>query len=142
MKKQDLARLEGFHFRCLRRITRTHRCPGMGKSVIDRATKKEVFKTAKLPGIEEMLREKRLRWFGHLTREKDGDPAKETLKQEQTNNSKWFKVLQQDFKWKGISVQEAEEKATDKLLWRKLSSSVYIGARSSRSRPPRNPPPK
>jgi hypothetical protein len=134
MKKNDLQRLEGFHFRCLRRITRAHRCPGLDKSKIDKATKEEVFKTAKIPGIAEMLREKRLRWFGHLSRVEDGDPAKETLKQEKRNNSNWFKMLQRDFDIKGISIQKAEEKAVDKPMWRMLTKALYAGSGTSKFR--------
>ena len=73
LKKQDLKKLEGFHFRCLRRITRKQRCPGLGDMQVDRACRKDVLA---VPMIEELIREKRLRWCGHLIREKEGDPAK------------------------------------------------------------------
>jgi hypothetical protein len=127
LKAQDLKRLEGFHFRCLRKITRMHRCPGMENLEVDRASKIEVFKIAKLPTIEAMLREKRLRWFGHLTREKDDDPAKRTMQKEKENRSKWFRSLEQDLKIKGMSVQAAEINALDKPGWRKFSKSVFAG---------------
>ena len=129
MKKQDLKRLEGFHFRCLRKITRPHRHPGIGDLEIDRATKEEVFKAANLPIIEDMLREKRLRWFGHLVREKDGDPAKETLKQEATNQSKWFKMLKHDLEKIGLSAKQAITQAGKRAHWRMLTKALcFIGS--------------
>ena len=57
---------------------------------IDKATKEKVFKTAKTPTIEELWRERRLRWFGHLMREKENDPAREILMEKKAMNSKWY----------------------------------------------------
>ena len=45
---------------------------------IDKASKKDVFGASRMPTIEELLREKRLRWLGHLMREDDDEPAKQT----------------------------------------------------------------
>jgi hypothetical protein len=92
-KEQDIKRLEAFHFRCLRKISRMHRNPGMLNLEIDRASKHKVFKITKVPTIKEMLTEKRLRWFGHLMREDEGDPAKETLRKEIEKGSRWFQTL-------------------------------------------------
>ena len=38
---------------------------------VDRASREDVFEASRMPTIEELLREKRLRWFGHLMREDD-----------------------------------------------------------------------
>ena len=38
---------------------------------VDRASREDVFEASRMPTIEELLREKRLRWFGHLIREDD-----------------------------------------------------------------------
>ena len=129
IKQQDLKRLEAFHFRCLKRISRMHRCPGFLHKEVDHASKHEVFKITKMTTIEAMLTEKRLRWFGHLIRESDGDPAKETLQTERRNGSKWFRLLKKDFEFKGISVEKAEVKALDRAVWRKMSKSVYEGSK-------------
>ena len=43
---------------------------GLGDMEIDRASREDVFKASRMPIGEELLREKRLRWFGHLMREK------------------------------------------------------------------------
>ena len=62
------------------------------------APKKDVFDAEKVPIIEEMIREKRLRWFGHLIREKAGDPAKEILAREKESGSKWFQQVTMDLR--------------------------------------------
>ena len=49
LNKQDLTKLEGFHFRCLRRITRKQRCPGLGNMQVDRASRKEVLIVSQVP---------------------------------------------------------------------------------------------
>jgi hypothetical protein len=121
MKKRDYVKLEGFHFRCLRRLTRKTRCRGMGEMDIDCASKEEVFSASKVPDIEELLREKRLRWFGHLIREKDGDPAKETLKGEIAKNSKWFQQIKADLSTRKLTVEKAKALALKKAVWRKIS---------------------
>ena len=43
---------------------------------IDRASRDGVFGASRMPFVEELLREKRLRWFGYLMREDDNEPTK------------------------------------------------------------------
>ena len=131
LKKQDLAKIEGFHFRCLRRITRKDRRPSLGDMEVDRASKKDVFETSKVPTIEELIREKRLRWFGHLIREGDEDPAKVALMGEKKTNSKWFQQLVLDLSSRKLTVLQAETLALTKIAWREISSSVYRVRNSS-----------
>ena len=126
LKKQDIKTLEGFHFRSLRRLTRKTRRRDLENMDIDKATKEEVFKTAKPPTIEELLREKQPRWFGHLMREKENDPARETLMREKARNSKWYQQLTNDFKTRKINVKQAEAKALNKIEWRRISSARLV----------------
>ena len=121
LRKQDIKTLEGFHFRSLRRLTRKKRRRDLGSMDIDKASRKEVFNTAEIPTIEELLREKRLRWFGHLMRENENDPARKTLMREKATNSKWYQQLTNDFKTRKLNVKEAEAKALDKVVWRRIS---------------------
>ena len=44
--------------------------------------RRDVFKASRMPIVEELLREKRLRWFGHLMREDEDEPAKQILQRE------------------------------------------------------------
>ena len=61
---------------------------------IDRASSDDVFGASRMPSIEEMLSEKRLRSFGHLMREDDGEPTKQIFWRESEHNSKWFQCHQ------------------------------------------------
>lgn len=95
----------------------------MGDMDIDRASKEDVFKASQVPTMEELLREKRMRWFGHLIRENDDNLAKQVLMREKQLNSKWFQLLKSDLASRRISVHDAELLALDKLKWRRISSS-------------------
>ena len=63
---------------------------------IDRASRQDVFKASRMPTAEDLLRENRLRWFGHLTREDDNEPANQMFWREKEHNSKWFQLLSSD----------------------------------------------
>jgi hypothetical protein len=124
IKKQDLKKLEGFHFRCLRRLTRKLRRPELGNMDIDKASREDVFKASKMATMEELLREKRLRWFGHLIREQDDDPAKQTLLREKELNSKWFQLLTADLLSRKTTFDKAVPLAKNKLIWRRVSFAI------------------
>ena len=94
------------------------------KTVLDSNNKVEIFGITQVPSIEEMLREKRMRWFGHLVREKTGDPAKATLYHEMDQKSKWWRQLLKDFKMRKMTVEEAMKLALDKPAWRWRSSCL------------------
>ena len=124
IKKQDLKKLEGFHFRCLRRLTRKLRRPELGNMDIDKASREDVFRASKMATMEELLREKRLRWFGHLIREQDDDPAKQTLLREKELNSKWFQLLTADLLSRGTTFDKAFPLAHNRASWRRLSFAI------------------
>ncbi len=44
------------------------------------SSKAEALKMLDLPEMQNLLRQKRLRWVGHALRRKDGDPSKDTVK--------------------------------------------------------------
>lgn len=129
--KFDLNRLEGFHFRCVRRMTRKIRNPDMDDDCkADHATHEEVFRAAELPQIADMLREKRLRWVGHLARENEDDPARKTLLKEMEGKSQWWTQVENDLKIAGVTVKNVLKKAADdKQKWRKISSWSYDALR-------------
>ena len=131
--KFDLSRLEGFHFRCVRRMTRKVRNPDMDDECkADRATHDEVFRAAGLPRIADILREKRLRWVGHLAREEEDDPARKMLLKEMEGKTQWWTQVDVDLKTtRGITVKNVLLKAEDKLKWRKISSSRHDAQRKS-----------
>ena len=69
-----------------------------------------------MPSIEELLREKRLRWLGHLMREDDDEPAKKILWRERENNSKWFQLVAADLASRKLSFEKAQSLAANKSL--------------------------
>ena len=129
--KFDLNRLEGFHFRCVRRMTRKIRNPDMDDECKDdHATHEEVFRAAEIPRIADMLREKRLRWVGHLAREDEDDPARKILLKEMEGKSQWWTQVENDLKTTGgVTVKNVLKKAADKPMWRKISSCSYDASR-------------
>ena len=64
-------RLNSFHMRCLRRI--------LGISWEDKVPNTEVLSRANLPTMFTLLRQRRLRWLGHVHRMDDGRIPKDLL---------------------------------------------------------------
>ena len=82
---------------------------------VDRASREDVFEASRMPTIEELLREKRLRWFGHLMREDDDEP-KQMLSIEIEHNSKWFQLLTADLASRNVTLKKAQSLALDTNL--------------------------
>ena len=74
---------------------------------IDRASREDVF-NSRMPTVEELRREKRLRWFGHLMRGDDDEPAKQIFWREKEHNSKWFQLLSSDLTSRKVSFEKAQ----------------------------------
>ena len=60
-----------FHMRCLRRI--------LGITWHDRVTNKVVLEKAGIPSLYTLLKQRRMRWLGHVTRMEDGRIPKDLL---------------------------------------------------------------
>lgn len=118
----DVRLLEGFYFRCLRQITRSIRCKDLSTTEIDKASHAEVFRVANVPSLATILRQKRLRWLGHLIRSDQGDPARICLFEEVDSGSPWWKLLLSDLREIGLSsFHAAEIAALDRASWRDAS---------------------
>ena len=76
---------------------------------LDKAAKEDVFGASRMPTVEELLREKRLRWLGHLMREDADEPAKQTLWRERENKSKW--LVTSDLASRKLSFEKAQSLA-------------------------------
>ncbi len=125
--KHDMARLEGFNFRCARRITRQHRRPDLLEHQVDKVAKQHVFEISGLPRIEAILQQKRLRWYGHLMRQTRWDPAKESLEAQIGGKTRWGELLLNDFHSRGIAPKRALKLSSDRHKWRTLSSHKNHG---------------
>jgi hypothetical protein len=119
----DVRLLEGFYFRCLRHLTRSTRCPAqMNPVAVDKASKIEVFRVANVPVVEALLRERRLRWLGHLLRSDPQDTARRCLLREVGSGSPWSKIVLNDLQAVGVgSFSTAERLAANRVNWRAAS---------------------
>ena len=78
-----------------------------------------------LPEMQNLLRQKRLRWVGHALRRKDGDLSKDTVKQELTRKSStWTACVLSDMEALNIGgVVALEREANNRESFRKLTSA-------------------
>ena len=112
-------------------MTRKIRYPDMDDDCkADHAMHEDVFRTAEMPQIADMLREKRLRWVGHLAREDEDDPARRILLKEMEGKSQWWTQVENDLKTtRGVTVKNMLKKAADKRTWREISAWSYDAVR-------------
>ena len=111
-------RLNSFHLRSLRRI--------LGISWQDRVTNIEVLSRAGLPTMYTLLRQRRLRWLGHVHRMEDGRIPKDILYGELATGRRnigrpqlRFKdVCKRDMKSLDINTESWEKLAADFSSWR------------------------
>ena len=96
----DIRMLEGFHFRCLRQLTSSVRCLKNGE--VDKASRTDVYGVAKVAVVEALLRERRLRWLGHLIRADPKDIARQCLMQQVGSGSAWWRLILADLQAVGI----------------------------------------
>ena len=88
-------------------------------------SKAEVLKMLDLPEMQNLLRQKRLRWVGHALRRKDGDLSKDTVKQELARKSStWTACVRSDMEALNIGgVVALEREANNRESFRKLTSA-------------------
>ena len=111
-------RLNVFHMRCLRRI--------LGITWQETVTNKVVLVKAGIPSLHTLLKQRRMRWLGHVTRMKDGRIPKDLLYGELATGKRptgqpqlRFKdVCKRDLQALGISTDSWEVTATDINAWR------------------------
>ena len=120
-------RLNNFYLRCLRRI------PSITWS--DRITNTSVLGRAQLPSLYSLLRQRRLRWLGHVRRMDDGRIPKDILYGELTSGKRQighpqlrFKdVCKKDLRCFGIAPSSCENLAQDRHRWRQnLHRRLYM----------------
>ena len=118
----DLRLLDGFYFRCLRQITRCARCRGLTSTDVDKASNEDVFRAANVPSLSSILRQKRLRWYGHLLRSAPNDPARVCLMDEVDSGSPWWQLILSDLRSIGINSHYlATAKALDRSSWSRMT---------------------
>ena len=111
-------RLNNFHMRCLRRI--------LSISWTDKVSNNEVLARANIPSMFTLLRQRRLRWLGHVYRMEDGRIPKDLLYGELESGSRpigrpklRFKdVYKRDMLATGLPTDNWELHAADRSDWR------------------------
>ncbi|XP_074861634.1 eukaryotic translation initiation factor 4E type 3 isoform X2 [Carettochelys insculpta] len=111
-------RLNVFHLRCLRRI--------FGISWKDRVTNTAILEQAGIPTMHTLLRQRRLRWLGHVHRMNDGRIPKDILYGELASGKRppgrpqlrYKDVCKRDLREVDIELDNWEELADDCSRWR------------------------
>ena len=111
-------RLNTFHLRNIRRI--------LDISWQDKVTNAEVLSRADLPSMYTLLRQRRLRWLGHVHRMEDGRIPKDILYGELTAGSRttgrpqlrYKDTCKRDLKALNIETESWEKLAGDRTRWR------------------------
>ena len=122
-------KLQVFHMRCLRRI--------LGISWQDKVTNNEVLSKAGIPSMYTLLRQRRLRWLGHVYRMEDGRIPKDLLYGElargQRNKGRpqlRFKdVCKRDMKAVIMDTDNWEALATNRVKWKQVVSEAVRNSR-------------
>ena len=84
-----------------------------------------------LPEMQNLLRQKRLRWVGHALRRKDGDLSKDTVKQELTRKSStWTACVLSDMEALNIGSVVASEREANRVRSQRHGTSKRLGGAS------------
>ena len=122
LTERDEARLDAFDMRCQRKILQI--------TWLQHKTNHYVRSLTKQPQLTNIIRNRRLKWFGHVLRMDPGriprtlylwDPTHGKRKRGRPRTM-WKDVIQRDLKTLGFdwSVEEAEVATQDRALWRFL----------------------
>lgn len=135
-------KLNSFHLRCLRRI--------LGITWSDRVTNTQVLERAGLPTMYTLLRQRRLRWLGHVRRMDDGRIPKDILYGQLSAGKRpvgrpqlrYKDVCKRDLRALDINTESWEDLAADRnswrsTLWKQLQAGeerIQISAEERRAR--------
>ena len=125
--RRQESKLNSFHFRCLRRI--------LGITWRDHVTNVEVLRRTGLPTMFYMLKQRRLRWLGHVFRMEDGRYPKDLLYSELGAGSRkvgrpalrFSDVIKRDLK--DINIEDWEAVAGDRARWRSTVKKHLLTAK-------------
>ena len=126
------ARLNAFHFHCLKRI--------LGTSWQNCILNKDILKKARTESMFSLLKKRRLQWLGHDKRMKDGRLPKSILYSELADDSRaigrlflrFEDVCKRDLKACGIDVANWEVLCTERSKWIKAVKEGALKSEISR----------
>lgn len=121
LTKVNSNKLDAFHHKCLRKI--------LGISYRDRITNRDILNRTQQQEISEIIRNRRLRWFGHVVRMRDERFPKKVLSWEPTVKRgpgrpryTWKQNVTKDLRDLGTNWSEAMVEARDRDAWRRLTA--------------------
>jgi hypothetical protein len=133
VRQIDFKTLNGFYFRALKKVTRRDR---MGDSdEADCPSWKTLLSVTGLTPLENVLRERRMRWYGHLMRADESDGSRLCMVEEMKRKSAWAKQVLNDMDVLKLSASRADSLTLDRVAWRRTTSS-----HNNNSAPPPPPP--
>ena len=113
-------RIQGIVTSCDRRILRYM----AGVSLRDRFRSEEAARRCAVDAVETVMRERRLRWFGHVRRREEEDPVRRVMDLEVEGRrppgrprKTWKKTVEEDMRLVGVR----EEDALDRGRWRAMT---------------------
>ena len=119
--KVDSNKLDAFHHKCLRKV--------LGVTYRDRIKNCDIIKRTKQQKISEIIRNRRLRWFGHVARMNDERFPKKVLAWEPTMRRRpgrprcsWKQNVTRDLKDMDTSWNDAMVEAKNRDVWRMLTA--------------------
>ena len=131
LTERDEARLDAFDMRCQRKILRI--------KWSQHVTNKYIRSVTKQPQLTNLIRNRRLKWFGHLLRmDSNRIPKRLHLwkpshgrRRRGRPRTKWIDVIQRDLRNLGFgwTIEEAEVAAQDRTVWRILTSQEAMQCR-------------
>ena len=113
-------KLNSFHLRCLRRLFEI--------SWMDKVSNEEVLQRASLPTVSALIKQRRLRWLGHVRRMDDGRIPKDLLYGEIAEAKRpvgrpklrFNDVCKRDLKAMGMPADSWEAMAANRVVWRSI----------------------
>jgi len=97
----------------------------------------EIRKKTELRKLELVIKERRLRWLGHVLRMEDSRIPRQAIQWELRgykrklgwSRKNWMDIVRQDMKDMGITWDEAEELTTDRAEWRqRVAQCIHLDA--------------
>ena len=117
MTVANMKRLEAAHHRWQRKI--------LGIVWRDKITNLEVRRRTGMDKLEDIIRKRRLQWLGHVHRMEQGRIPKQTLNWSPPGKRKrgrprmnWSTTVNKDLECIGMTWEEAEATAVDRVVWR------------------------
>ena len=123
MKVEDERKIETMDNSFIRRMQK--------KSLLDKIPTDELRAAVGVSPVRERIQKRRLMWFGHVVRmgeerlpKKAGKLQREGKRPRGRPKTRWSDAVRRDLQKMNITWREAEERATDRELWRTMINEL------------------